>query len=101
MVNFDVLKSCNWKVSFDNPELQERLGKRVEYWEAEFLQTAVKIILSSPKTNQSLEIDFYNNMLSTPNGYTNGYSNEIIFKPEGITIISEKYGTIQMVEYSL
>lgn len=94
-----LLNSCNWTLSFENPEWQEKLGSRIESCEADVIGGET-IVLFSPILNKSLDIKFCD-LLPIVNGYRDlPNKNQIVVEPSGITIKSYKYGIIRMVEYS-
>lgn len=93
-----LLNSCNWTLSFDNPEWQEKLGSRIEYCEAD--AKGDTIILLSPVLNRSIDINFCE-LKPITNGFVDwSGENQITVEPSGITIKSKEYGTIRMVKYS-
>lgn len=94
----DLISSCSWTISFENEELQKQFGSRIESCEANII--ADSIILFSPILKQSFDIKFQS-LESITTGFIDPFTkNEVTIEPSGITIKSDKYGIIRMVEYS-
>jgi len=93
-----LLNSCNWTLSFDNLELQKKLGSKIEYCEADAIGTT--IILLSPVLNKRIDINFCELKPITKGFVDWPEENQITVEPSGIIIKSKEYGTIRLVEYS-
>lgn len=94
----DLLSSGVWSLSFENELLQKQLGDSIESCEAKIVGGS--IILFSPILKPPFEIEFLS-LESITNGFIDPFTkNEVTIEPSGITLKSDKYGIIRMVEYS-
>jgi len=92
-----LLSNSIWSLKFENEELQKQLGDSIESCEAKIVGDS--IILFSPILKQPIDIEF-KSLESITDGFIDPFTkNEVTVEPSGITLKSEKYGTIRMVEY--